>query len=186
MFIKKIKKNYPNTGKSYFVYQLFESIETPFGFKDNFLLSLGVRLNLPQSHFQILADCIKKFSENSSSFEGVSEDILSLARNYAEQLLKRNKSLAKSHRSRSKSVFIKTPRVKLDLTKARFDEKAPKKASSRLVSINKYKPTNDKLESNKRPSSRLVSINKYKPTNDKPESNKRPLRRNSFGFNRSK
>jgi hypothetical protein len=105
MFIKKIKKTYPNTGKNYFSFELFESVETEKGVQKKRLLSLGTRLNLPEAQYQLLADCIEAISTRMTLLSSYPKEVEDLAAIYVPQLEKRNRN-----RMRGSYASLKAPR----------------------------------------------------------------------------
>ena len=89
MFIRKTKKNDPKTQKSYFTYQLIESVRTARGPRQRILLSLGSTLELPEEEHKNLANCIEEIISGNKSLFPYPEHIERLAKLYASQVVRR-------------------------------------------------------------------------------------------------
>jgi len=89
MFIRKTKKVVRETQKSYFVYQLVESVRTERGPRQQILLSLGSNLGIADEDLKLLANRIEEIFTGIQSFVICSEKIECLAERYASQLLQR-------------------------------------------------------------------------------------------------
>lgn len=89
MFIKKTKKTDPKTQKSYFIYQLVESIRTERGPRQRFLLSFDSKFDLPKEEHKNLANRIEEIVSGQNSFISCSKKIEDLAQKYASQLILR-------------------------------------------------------------------------------------------------
>ena len=90
MYIKKTKKTDPRTGKSYFTYNLIESVRTEKGPRQRVLLYLGTDLPLPEDEFKMLAERIEEIlSGCNKSIYPYSEEVERLAQYYTAQLIHR-------------------------------------------------------------------------------------------------
>lgn len=68
MFIRKTKKVVRETQKSYFVYQLVESVRTERGPRQQILLSLGSNLGIADEDLKLLANRIEEIFTGIQSF----------------------------------------------------------------------------------------------------------------------
>jgi hypothetical protein len=102
MFIKKVQKTYANTGKKYFVFELFESEEIDGLTSHKFILTLGTKLELPQEKHQVLADCIHALVNRLTILETFPQEIESMAAVFVSQLENRNRGIKEKnyHRDR--------------------------------------------------------------------------------------
>lgn len=89
MFIRKTKKVAQETRKSYFVYQLVESVRTERGPRQHILLSLGSDIGIADEDLKLLANRIEEIFTGTQSFIPCPEKIECLAEHYASQLLQR-------------------------------------------------------------------------------------------------
>jgi len=81
MFIRKVRKTDPKSGKKYFYYQLVESYRTPRGPRQGTLLNLG-SLGLDASELKDLANRIEEILNGSKRLFEPSQKIEKLARHY--------------------------------------------------------------------------------------------------------
>lgn len=136
MFIKKVKKKYLNTDKNYFVFQLFEEVEVKGQKKFKMILSLGSKLNIPESKHQILADCIEAKARKKVVCDQYPDDIQILAEEFSKQLVAREH--ARRKRVGLKSFKKPTILKKRDL----FQDEDNAKSNHRGLSLTK-KPANN-------------------------------------------
>jgi len=129
MYIKKIKKTYQNTGKSYFAFVLFETIETAQGPKESIIMTLGTKLNLPEAKHQILADAIEAFFKNKPVSMDCPLDIKTLAQDFANQLDKRQK-VRNKFKNKPKNDLKKFDRSSRGSKSSRYggEEEKPRKS----------------------------------------------------------
>ena len=109
MFIRKVRKTDPKSGKKYFYYQLVESYRTPRGPRQGTLLNLG-SLGLDASELKDLANRIEEILNGSKRLFEPSQKIEKLARHYATLLrkkkLKENADENKKNTSHYETVDI--------------------------------------------------------------------------------
>tara|TARA_B100000959_G_C14951959_1_gene612246 strand:+ start:199 stop:2019 length:1821 start_codon:yes stop_codon:yes gene_type:complete len=86
MFIRKKQKKDTATGKSYFSFQLVESIRTERGPRQRILLNLG-QLDLQEEEYKLLADRIEEIVTKQGRLFECPKKIESLAQSYASQLI---------------------------------------------------------------------------------------------------
>ena len=109
MFIRKVRKTDPKSGKKYFYYQLVESYRTPKGPRQRTLLNLG-SLDLDAPELKDLANRIEEILNGSKRLFEPSQKIEKLARHYATLLrkkkLKENADENKKNTSHYETVDI--------------------------------------------------------------------------------
>jgi len=88
MYIRKVRKTDPKSGKTYFYHQLVESYRTPKGPRQRTLLNLG-RLELPEDELKFLADRIEDLLIGQLPLLEVPERIETLARHFASLIRKK-------------------------------------------------------------------------------------------------
>ncbi|GAB6160975.1 hypothetical protein JCM12298_01340 [Desulfothermus naphthae] len=93
MFIRKIRKTDPKSGKTYFYHQLVESYRTPDGPRQRTILNLG-KLDLSREELKFLANRIEELLKGQLSLLKVPEKIEKPARRFAGLI--RKKALQKS------------------------------------------------------------------------------------------
>lgn len=106
MLIKKIKKKHLNTGKNYFVFQLFEEVEVQGVKKFKMVLSLGPKLNIPENEHQLLADCIESKSRKTPKISEFPSHIQALAEEFVAQLSSRESARRKRPENRPKKPLV--------------------------------------------------------------------------------
>lgn len=168
MFIKKIKKKHLNTGKNYFVFQLFEETQQKGEVKLNMILSLGPKLNIPESEHQTLADCIEVKARKKVSFREFPKEIEKLAEEFAEQLQKRQ--FARRKRTGVKSLRRSSSFTKKDSFQDEDDFETKKKTpvfKNKPLALNKLshnrsgKPFHKSFSSDKKNAFQDDSLNSY-------------------------
>ena len=92
MFIRKKQKKDTATGKSYFSFQLVESIRTERGPRQRILLNLG-QLDLQEEEYKLLADRIEEIVTKQGRLFECPKKIESLAQSYASQLINPSSTL---------------------------------------------------------------------------------------------
>ena len=103
MFIRKTRKRAPNTKKTYFSFQLVESIRTERGPRQRILLNLGAGLGLDPQECKLLANRIEMIVIGQEECILPSEKIEKLAQKYASKLI-RNLSVPTEKVKSTKSV----------------------------------------------------------------------------------
>lgn len=93
MFIRKVRKTDPKSGKTYFYHQLVESYRTPDGPRQKTILNLG-KLDLSREELKFLANRIEELLKGQLSLLKVPEKIEKPARRFAGLI--RKKALQKS------------------------------------------------------------------------------------------
>ena len=88
MYIRKVRKTDPKSGKTYFYHQLVESYRTPKGPRQRTLLNLG-RLELEKDELKFLADRIEDLLIGQLPLLEVPERIETLARHFASLIRKK-------------------------------------------------------------------------------------------------
>lgn len=88
MFIRKTRKIDLATKKSYFSFQLIESVRTERGPRQRILLNLGSDLDLDVSQLKELANCIEAIVNGQITCVRCPEKIELLAQTYASRLIK--------------------------------------------------------------------------------------------------
>lgn len=89
MFIRKTRKVDPTTKKSYFSFQLIESVRTERGPRQHILLNLGQLLDLDVEQLKELANRIEAIISGQATCVFPLAKIESLAQTYASQLIRR-------------------------------------------------------------------------------------------------
>ncbi len=92
MFIRKTRKVDPTTKKSYFSFQLIESVRTERGPRQHILLNLGQILDLDPEQLKELANRIEAIITGQATCIFPLAKIESLAQTYASQLVRRKSS----------------------------------------------------------------------------------------------
>ena len=88
MFIRKTRKIDAKTKKSYFSFQLIESVRTERGPRQHILLNLGQILDLNDEQLKELANRIEGIISGQETCVLPSENIELLAQTYASQLIR--------------------------------------------------------------------------------------------------
>jgi len=88
MFIRRVRKKDPQTGTTYFYYQLVESHRTPNGPRQRTLLNLG-KLDFEPKDLQRLAQRIEEILRGQNSIFPPSQEIEQMARHFASLLRKK-------------------------------------------------------------------------------------------------
>ncbi len=88
MYIRKVRKTDPKSGKTYFYHQLVESYRTPKGPRQRTLLNLG-RLELSEDELKFLADRVEDLLIGQLPLLEVPERIETLARHFASLIRKK-------------------------------------------------------------------------------------------------
>jgi transposase len=89
MFIRKIIKKEPKSGKSYSAYYLIESIRTDKGPRQKVLLYMGSEFPLEEEEHKILAQRIEEIIAGEQSLIPYSKEVERLAQTYASQVVRR-------------------------------------------------------------------------------------------------
>src|SRR5271155_2777209 len=89
MFIRKTRKIDAVTKKSYFSYQLIESVRTERGPRQRIMLNLGQIPELDVEQLKELANRIEAIMSGQTMCVLPSQEIESLAQTYASQLIRR-------------------------------------------------------------------------------------------------
>ena len=88
MYIRKVRKTDPKSGKTYFYHQLEEAYRTPNGPRQRTLLNLG-RLSLRDDQLKYLADRIEQILTGQLPLFEPPEEIEKLARHFASLIRKK-------------------------------------------------------------------------------------------------
>ena len=92
MYIREIQKKNPSSPKTFISHRLIESVRTPRGPRQRAVLNLG-RLDLPREQWKALANRIEELLHGYEQVTvPVPDEIETLARHYAKQILRKRRS----------------------------------------------------------------------------------------------
>ena len=92
MYIREIQKKNPSSPKTFISHRLIESVRTPRGPRQRAVLNLG-RLDLPKEQWKALANRIEELLHGYEQVTvPVPDEIETLARHYAKQILRKRRS----------------------------------------------------------------------------------------------
>ncbi len=142
MFIRKTRKIDLLTKKSYFSFQLIESVRTERGPRQRILLNLGSDLDLNVEQLKELANRIEAILSGQTTCIIPSENIESLAQTYASRLIR---NLAQPAKEKKDTAAV-PDYVKVDISSITHKEARTVGAEDLLLRIAKQLKLPEKLE----------------------------------------